>query len=141
MKITGVDYGGSIINKKRVTKEKIDSFSSELDNSFLERSKKDLKGLLDSIRKKGNKIVSTKEHKDVVEYKSLVKEYLKRVLDDTYELDRCSDTFNSRYYLTVETVDKKLQELTNKVLGNEKDNLSIITTIDEIQGLIVDIYR
>ena len=71
----------------------------------------------------------------------MYKKYLKRVLDDMYELNKCSDTFNSRYYLTVETIDKKLQELTDKIIGNEKDNISILNTLDEIQGLMIDVYK
>lgn len=144
MKITGLDYRDNmsgITSSSKVNKSKVNSFANELDNSFSEKSKKDLRDLLDSIKKKGNKIVVTKEHSDVIEYKKLVKQYLNKVMDDMYSLDKCSDTFNSRYYLTVETIDKKLQDLTNKIIGEEKDNISILTTIDEIQGLMIDIYR
>lgn len=143
MKITGLenkDKSNIILNKK-VLKEKVDSFSKEMDSSLSNRSKKDLKELMDSIKKKGDRVVLTKTHGDVMEYKSLVKEYLNKVMDNMYELNKCYDTFNSRYYLTVETIDKKLQELTNNILGNEKDNISILTTIDEIQGLLLDVYK
>lgn len=143
MKITGLenkDKSNIILNKK-VLKEKVDSFSKEMDSSLSNRSKKDLKELMDSIKKKGDRVVLTKTHGDVMEYKSLVKEYLNKVMDNMYELNKCYDTFNSRYYLTVETIDKKLQELTNSILGNEKDNISILTTIDEIQGLLLDVYK
>ena len=34
-----------------------------------------------------------------------------------------------------------LEDLTNQVIGEEKDNLYIVTTIDEIQGLILDVYK
>lgn len=143
MKITGLDNKdkGTMILNKKVSKDKVDSFAKEMESSFSDKSKKDLKDLMDSIKKKGDRIVLTKTHGDVMEYKSLVKDYLKRVMEDMYELNKCSDTFNSRYYLTVETIDKKLQELTEKVLGNEKDNISILTTIDEIQGLMLDVYK
>ena len=143
MKISGLEYkdkSNFVLNKK-IANDRVDSFSKEMDNSFLYKSKKDLKELLDSIRKKGNRIVLTKNHSDVVDYKNLVKQYLKRVLDDMYELNKCLDTFNSRYYLTVETIDKKLQELTDKIIGNEKDNISILNTLDEIQGLMIDVYK
>lgn len=143
MKISGLEYRDK--NKfplnNRASKEIINNFSKEMDSSFLDRSKKDLKDLLTSIKKKGDRIVLTKNHSDVVDYKNLVKQYLKKVLDDMYELNKCSDTFNSRYYLTVETIDKKLQELTDKVLVGEKDNISILNTLDEIQGLMIDVYK
>ncbi len=143
MKITGFetkDKNNITLNKK-VVKGKKDSFLKEMDSSLHNKSKKDLKELMDSIKKKGDRIVLTKTHGDVIEYKSLVKEYLNKVMDNMYELNKCSDTFNSRYYLTVETIDKKLKDLTDKVLGTEKDNISILTTIDEIQGLLLDVYK
>lgn len=143
MKISGVDYRdiNNFTVRKKNNKERIDSFSNELTNSLLNQSKKELKDLLLSIKKKGTQIVLTKTHSDVVEYKNLVKEYLKKVMEDIYEIEKCYDTFDSRYYLTVETIDEKLKELTDKILGGEKDNISILTTIDEIQGLMVDIYK
>ena len=143
MKISGVYYKdiNSFPLTKKNDKQKVYSFSSELTNSLLNQSKKDLKDLLESIKKKGTQIVSTKTHNDVVEYKKLVKEYLRKVMDDIYEVEKCSDVFYSRYYLTVETIDEKLKELTDKILGGEKDNISILTTIDEIQGLMIDVYK
>ena len=144
MRITNTDYRdkmGSIPNNKNVNKEKIENFSREMSESFSEGMKKDLKKLVDSIKQKGNKIVLTKDHEDVVEYKNLIRDYLKRVLNDMYELDKCTDTFESRYYLTVETVDKKLQELTDKILGSEKENISVLNLVDEIQGLLINVYK
>ncbi len=43
--------------------------------------------------------------------------------------------------ITVETVDEKLQELTEMLLSAEKENLDIAKTIDDITGLVVDIYK
>lgn len=143
MKINGLEYpkdsGKTTFNRKN--KDKVNKFSAEMENSYLKSAKKDLKEMLDSIKKKGNKIVATKTIEDVVEYKKLVKEYLKKVYKEIYTVNKFSDTFNSRYYLTVDTVDEKLKELTDKIIKNEKDNISILNTIDEIQGLMVNIYR
>lgn len=131
----------SLLNNVKVSKNRVDALTSQLDNKLSNRSKKDLKELLDSIKKTGNKVVATKEYRDVVEYKKLVKQYLGKVLDDIYSLNKFSDAFNSRYYLTVDTIDQKLKDLTNQIIGDEKENLAIVTTIDEIQGLIIDIYK
>lgn len=144
MRISGLeskDNKNNIAGNVKVNRNKVDNLNSEIDNKFSDKSKKDLKELLDSIKKKGNKVVVTKEYSDVVEYKKLVKQYLNKVLDDIYSLNKFSDAFNSRYYLTVDTIDQKLKDLTNQVIGSEKDNLSIVTTIDEIQGLILDVYK
>lgn len=143
MKISGTEYKDkrNLISNNRSSRDKVQSFSKEMDNSFFDKSKKDLKELLNSIKSKGDRVVITKNYSDVIEYKKLVKQYLQKVIGDMYELNKSSDAFLSRYYLTVETVDKKLYDLTDMILNNEKDNINILNTLDEIQGLILDVYK
>ena len=40
-----------------------------------------------------------------------------------------------------QTIDGKLEELTSAFLNGEMENINIAATVDEIQGLVVDIYR
>jgi len=42
---------------------------------------------------------------------------------------------------TVEKINKKLEELTSFVLGKEKKNIDLLATLDEIRGLLVDLYK
>jgi uncharacterized protein YaaR (DUF327 family) len=44
-----------------------------------------------------------------------------------------------RIYTTVKKVNAKLEELTEEILKQEKDNLKIIGRIEDIRGLILDI--
>lgn len=46
-----------------------------------------------------------------------------------------------QYYSTVETINEQLESLTNELLSEEKENLDISSTIDTIQGLLIDIYK
>ncbi len=143
MKISGLEHkdNSKILSNKRFVTGNKDNFLKEMESNLFNKSRKNLKDLLSSIRKKGDDIIITKSHSDVLEYKNLVKQYLKKVMEDMYELNKFSDTFSSRYYLIVETIDGRLKELTDKVLSGEKDNIDILNTIDEIQGLIVDVYK
>ena len=95
----------------------------------------------DDIKKKGNRLVITKTYADVRLYKKMIKEYLESVLQFMYDTKKDISFWQTQYFITVDTVDEKLEELTQAVLGEEKKNMSIAATIDEIQGLIVDIYR
>ena len=47
----------------------------------------------------------------------------------------------TQYFITVDTIDKKLENLTEVMLNEEKEVLDVAKTIDEIQGLILDIYK
>jgi len=74
-------------------------------------------------------------------YKNLIREYLESVLKYMYEVKKDISFWQTQYFITVETVDMKLEELTQMLLSQEKENLDVAGTIDEISGLIVDIYK
>lgn len=71
----------------------------------------------------------------------MIKEYLESILKFMYDTKKDISFWQTQYFVTVDTVDEKLEELTNMLLSEEKENLNLAATIDEIQGLIVDIYR
>ncbi|MDU7253851.1 MAG: YaaR family protein, partial [Clostridium sp.] len=83
----------------------------------------------------------TKCYADVKAYKRMIKEYLKSVLEYMYSVKKDISFWQTQYFITVETVDEKLEELTEMLLSAEKENLDIAKTIDDITGLIVDIYK
>ena len=105
------------------------------------RSQEQLKQLIDDIKKKGNRLVVTKTYIDVVNYKKMIKEYLESVLKYMYETKKDISFWQTQYFITVNTIDGKLEELTSAFLNGEMENINIAATVDEIQGLVVDIYR
>lgn len=94
-----------------------------------------------NIKKKGNRLAITKCYSDVYAYKNLIKEYLKSIMSYMYEVNKDISFWQTQYFMTVETIDIKLKELTELLLSEEKDNMKIAATIDEITGLVVDIYK
>lgn len=135
-----------IRNSNRISQQrkKID-FKKDFSQNFSferdRRNEEEMKKLLEDIKKRGNRLVISKCYADVKIYKNLIKEYLQGVLEYMYKVKNEASFWQTQYYITVEVIDKKLEEITKMVLGEEKENLDIAATIDEIQGLIVDIYR
>lgn len=71
----------------------------------------------------------------------MIKEYLESVLKYMYETKKDISFWQTQYFITVNTIDGKLEELTSAFLNGEMENINIAATVDEIQGLVVDIYR
>ena len=71
----------------------------------------------------------------------MIKEYLESVLKYMYETKKDISFWQTQYFITVNTIDGKLEELTSAFLNGEMENINIAATDDEIQGLVVDIYR
>ena len=131
---------GSVTPEGKSVSEKKD-FSQSFNKERQRKSEEQLKKLVDDIKKRGNKLILTKTYVDVVMYKKMIKEYLESVLKYMYETKKDISFWQTQYFVTVDTVDGKLEELTQAVLGDQKENINIAATIDEIQGMIVDMYR
>lgn len=113
-----------------------DSFN--LTNRF--KSKEEVELYIKEIKSIGEKVVATQSYSDVVNYKKAIKGYLKSVVDYMYSLNQDSSFWDGNYYKTVKIVDEKLESITKELLYDEKDNIDLATKIDEINGLLIDMY-
>ena len=140
MEISRTRRNSLVSTDKKSVSSKMD-FSQNFSNARHNKSEEQLKDMMDDIKKKGNRLSTTKCYADVKAYKNLIKEYLDSVLKHMYEVKKDISFWQTQYFITVGTVDAKLEELTQMLLSQEKDNLKVANTIDEISGLIVDIYK
>lgn len=140
MEISRVRRGTQISSEKKTVTSKKD-FSQSFSFAHQRKSEQQLKQMLEDIKKKGNRLAITKCYGDVASYKRMIREYLESVLSYMYGVKKDISFWQTQYFITVETIDGKLEELTQMLLSDEKDNLNIASTIDEISGLIVDVYK
>jgi len=113
-----------------------DSFN--LENRF--KSKEEIESYIKEIKSIGEKVVANQNYSDVVNYKKAIKSYLKSVVDYMYSLNQDSSFWDGNYFKTVKIVDEKLESITKELLYDQKDNIDLATKIDEINGLLVDMY-
>ena len=116
-------------------------FSQSFSFARERRSEEQLKEMLDNIKKKGNRLVISKCYSDVKAYKNMIKEYLQAVLRNMYNIKKDISFWQTQYFITVDTIDEKQEELTQMLLNGETDNIKVAASIDEISGLVVDIYK
>ncbi len=140
MEISKVGRYTPIQRESKVVNNKQD-FSKNFSFAREQKSEEDLKKMLKNIKSKGSRLVISKCYADVRAYKKEIKEYLESVLSFMYSIKKDISFWQTQYFVTVETIDNKLEELTQMLLNEERENLDIASTIDEISGLIVDIYR
>ncbi|MBS5951077.1 MAG: YaaR family protein [Clostridium sp.] len=140
MEVGRINRKGIIQQDRKVVSEKKD-FSQSFNHAKERRSEEQLKEMIEEIHKKGNRLVVTKTYGDVIAYKKMIKEYLESILKFMYNTKKDISFWQTQYFITVDTIDAKLEELTTALLKDETDNLNMAASIDEIQGLIVDIYR
>ena len=140
MEIRSIQPSRNIGVKDKTVSARSD-FSESFMKSYKSATKEELESYIKDIKKKGNKLILSKSYIDVKNYKSTIKNYLKAVVDYTYILNKNIGFCENQYYSTVETINEQLESLTNELLSEEKENLDISSTIDTIQGLLIDIYK
>ncbi|WP_234118854.1 YaaR family protein [Clostridium hydrogenum] len=140
MEISGVRSNKPIRKENRNVTVKKD-FSRNFNFAQQQKSEQQLKDMQDDIKKKGNRLAITKCFADVKDYKNLIKEYLESVLNYMYSVKKDISFWQTQYFITVETIDAKLQELTEQIMSEEREKINIAGTIDDITGLIVDMYK
>lgn len=132
-----VNYNPVIDSQKIPIKNE---FSTSFSDTYKQNQRQEIDVYINRIKNIGTQIISTQNYSDVVNYKKVIKEYLKEIVDYTYSLNKNTSFWESQYFTTVETINSKLEELTKSVLSEQKYNIDIASSIENIQGLIIDIY-
>ena len=104
--------------------------------------KEKLSGLMGEISEQGKKISTHMDIKDMKKYRSLVKDFMNEVVANSHEFSR--ENFldrrgRHRVYGIVRAVDANLDELAEELMKEEKDQISILNKVGEIEGLLLDI--
>lgn len=135
--------GAAPIEIKSTPKESDGSFKFMLVSNIEEKDLQNKLGsLMDEIMAQGERIAKHMDVTDMKKYRSLVKEFMNEVVTHSHEFSR--ENFldrrgRHRVYGIVRLVDKNLDDLAKELVKDEKDNLTILNKVGEIQGLLLDI--
>ncbi len=101
-----------------------------------------LVSLYDEIRVKGEKLTERMSISDLKEYRAKVSEFMNEVVTNSHEFSRqnfLDKRGRHRVYGIVKHVNKNLDDIAQELLKTEKDKMSILEKVDEINGLLIDV--
>lgn len=91
----------------------------------------------------GERIKKNRNYDDVQEYKRLIKNFIKNVLDKSERIEARVTGSEFRHTLKskaiINIIDKELNELTREFFSTQSSSIRIAASIDKIQGLLVDL--
>ncbi|ADU30017.1 YaaR family protein [Evansella cellulosilytica] len=129
--------------QKNTTTEAKVSFSEIMQKGRDTQAYERLNELMHKIDDQGKSLAESRTVEELRKYKQLVKEFM----DDAVKLGLSLEErkgFNRRgrtkVYKIVKEVDRKLLDLTDAVLKQQKKGLDILDMVGEIKGLLVNIY-
>ncbi len=120
-----------------------DSFKFTLISNIEEKDlQQKLRTMMENINEQGEKIARHMDIKDMRRYRELVKGFLNEVVSRSHEFSR--ENFldrrgRHRVYGIVKLVDKNLDDLAGELVKDEKDHIAIVSRIDDIRGLLLDV--
>lgn len=101
-----------------------------------------LSAMMDEITMQGKKLGKHMDVRDMKHYRRLIKEFMNEIVNRSHKFSR--ENFldrrgRHRVYGMIKRVDAVLDELAGELIKEEKDALAILSKVDEIRGLLLDI--
>ena len=99
--------------------------------------------MMEEIVMQGDKIVKRMDVRDMRRYRTLIKEFMNEIVNRSHKFSR--ENFldrrgRHRVYGIIRLVDEKLDELAQELVNEETDKIAILARVDEIRGLLLDIF-
>ena len=132
------------VDKKQPIKDSNDSFKftliSNIEESELQAR---LTFLTEDIIQQGKKISKHMDIRDMKKYRGLIKEFINEIVNHSHKFSRenfLDKRGRHRVIGIIRLIDKNLDELATELIKDEKNQLAILEKVDEIRGLILDIF-
>lgn len=143
IKVSQTQQINTDMGKKEVTSDSDGSFKFTLASRIEEHELQyRLTLMMEEITQHGKKLGKRMDIRDMKRYRALVKDFLNEVVTRSHQFSR--ENFldrkgRHRVYGIVKLVDENLDQLASELIKDERDHLMILSKIDEIRGLLLDI--
>lgn len=119
------------------------TFEQMVQSQTIKLNEQELDRMMEKISDQGERLDRSRTIRDLVAFKRLVKNFLEKAVYEGYRL-KLSHNFsihgNSQQLALVEEIDKRLVELTEKVMHEESKNVDLLGLIGELKGLLINLY-
>jgi uncharacterized protein YaaR (DUF327 family) len=102
-----------------------------------------IEDLQERIRKQGERIKERADLKALMEYRSLIGELISETASNAFAGHK-SEVFDAKgrhkVNFVIRSINEKLEALTHEILSEQQDNLRILQMVDDIRGLLIDLF-
>lgn len=137
-----------IASGQRVTPKEIAAKAGvdfpELLQEFQEPNREaNLEVLLQKLDEIGKRLAANFSIYDFKDYKETLRKFLQETFGKAYQLKNetsWSRQGRPKLYQCLELIDQELESLSKLVLSKQKDSLKVLEKLDQIRGLLIDLY-
>ena len=119
------------------------SFSRHMMDFSEAQRQKYIEDLKDRIFRQGETIKKKADIGEFMQYRRLIAELLEAAVSNAYACTRTSavDSKGRRnVFILIKTVNARLDEMAQQILSEQSDNLRLLKMVDDIRGLLVDVF-
>jgi uncharacterized protein len=130
-------------NEGKTGKKSSLSFGETVTKQSEKLHSEQLTRLLGDIETQGKRLLQSQTVRDLQLYKNLVQRFVKEAVNFGMQLKQnksWNEQGKSRTLKLVKEIDEQLIQITEAVLSQEKDSISLLDKIGEIKGLLVNLY-
>ncbi|HUT66642.1 MAG TPA: YaaR family protein [Spirochaetota bacterium] len=136
--------------KRKKDKKKISEHVNVLQSRFYDELKlaetEDLhiefENLVQEITQQGERFYKNPTLQDLKLYKSMIRKFLKYVTDRMFAVEQhTGGKWKQKIYTISKVIDTKLEALTKLVVSQQANNINLLSALDEIRGLLIDLYK
>ena len=119
------------------------SFRDAMQGVTRQNAEQALADLSERIARQGDLLGRRCDILEMKRFKQMVTEYVGEAVRFMYEFKKQS-TFDARgrhrLYAMIKTINEKLEKMTQEVLEGQVDNLELMQAIDDVRGMLIDIF-
>jgi uncharacterized protein YaaR (DUF327 family) len=100
--------------------------------------------ILDELNSQGEKLAAAQNFDELEKYKALVKEFFQKVTSGLAKLhftDGGTQGKAAKVHVILQKVDMQLDALAKDVLSKQTTQMRILEKLDQIRGLLLDLYK
>ncbi|NLL42451.1 MAG: YaaR family protein [Firmicutes bacterium] len=119
------------------------TFSEVLETEKVETRDIDLATALEEVDEYARRLKESPVMENLLRYKRRVRAILRFLVQQSYDVQENTvyDLYGRRRLLVlVESIDQKLEELTWDFLNKQSSSLDLVSRLDEIRGLLLDLH-
>lgn len=113
--------------------------TTEKESTYLKR----IEALIGDVERQGRKLTERADMAEMQKYREMITSLINETVSNGFAFakeGKIGINGRSKIFAMIRTVNEKLDSMTKKILSEEKDNINLLDDVDDIRGLLVDMY-
>lgn len=118
-------------------------FRSKLTAESKSVYERQIRELVRTIEAQGKRLAERADMGEMQKYREMITQLLHETVSNGFAFHKegkIGVNGRSKIFAMIKTVNEKLDSMTRKLLDEEKENIDLLDDIDDIRGLLVDMY-